>query len=88
MPISATDRDVLLSDGRPANLSDSLPAHPSGVTSVQVAQWFDFLLGNAITQIWHAGQDTNSVVDDLKIARTYLDLKIKQLESAEGKPHV
>jgi len=64
-------------------------AHPSGVNSIDVAKWFDYLLGSAITHIWDAGQmSTNSVLDDLKTARHYLDLKINQLEGDEGKPHV
>lgn len=70
------------------DLSES-PAHPSGVRCIDVAQWFDFLLGSVITHIWEAGRlGTNSVLDDLRTARTYLDLKIKQLEGDEGKPHV
>jgi len=77
MPVSAPDIDV------------TARQHPSGVNSMDVAQWFCYLLGSAITHIWDAGQlNHNSVVDDLKVARHYLDLKIAQLERDEGKPHV
>lgn len=62
-------------------------AHPSGVQCIEVVKWFDFLLGSAIAHIWTAGNH-RSVVDDLKLAQYYLDIKIKQLESDEGKPHV
>ena len=63
--------------------------HPSGVECIEVAQWFDFLLGSAFTHIWDAGKN-RSVIEDLQLAKKFLDLKIRQLEQAEyeGKPHV
>lgn len=54
-------------------------AHPSGVECIQITRWMNFNLGNAMKYIWRAGSK-DSLIEDLKKARWYLDDEIKRLE--------
>lgn len=60
--------------------------HPShynwipGVECLDVAEHFNFNLGNALKYIWRAGRkDGESALDDLQKARFYLDREIERL---------
>ena len=56
-------------------------SHPSGIECIQVAETFNFCLGNAVKYIWRAGLKTGSPgLEDLKKARWYLDREISRLE--------
>jgi hypothetical protein len=60
--------------------------HPSGVEAIEITEWFDFNLGNAIKYIWRAGlKDRNSTIVDLEKARWYLDREIKRIQKLETK---
>ena len=52
-------------------------AHPSGVECIQIAEHFNFCLGNAIKYIWRADLKGNAV-EDLKKARFYINREIER----------
>ncbi len=51
--------------------------HPSGIECIQVAEHFNFCLGNALKYIWRADSKGN-YVEDLKKARWYIDREIER----------
>jgi hypothetical protein len=51
--------------------------HDSGVDCIQIAEHFNFCLGNAIKYIWRADLKGNAV-EDLKKARFYIDREIER----------
>jgi hypothetical protein len=53
--------------------------HPSGIECIQVVEWFNFNLGNAIKYIWRAGDKGG--LEDLKKARWYINREIARLEA-------
>jgi hypothetical protein len=53
--------------------------HPSGIECIQVVEWMNFNLGNAIKYIWRSG-DKGSALEDLKKAQWYLAREISKLE--------
>lgn len=52
-------------------------SHPSGIECIQVVEWMNFNLGNAIKYIWRAEGKGGLV--DLRKARWYLDREIERL---------
>lgn len=58
--------------------------HPSGVECIQVTEFFNFTLGNAIKYIWRAGLKGNSPIEDLKKAEWYVRREIERLEKLSG----
>jgi uncharacterized protein DUF3310 len=72
--------------GRPAHYT----AHPSGIECIQIAEHFNFNLGNAIKYIWRAALKGKRR-QDLEKARWYIDRELARLErgcdvSANGGP--
>ena len=58
--------------------------HASGVECIQITEHMNFCLGNAVKYIWRAGNKlSNTVFDDLKKARWYIDREIERLEKIE-----
>lgn len=56
--------------------------HPSGVECIDVTEWFNFNLGNAIKYVWRAGlKDGVGPLEDLEKARWYLDREINRLKN-------
>ncbi|MEI6715987.1 MAG: DUF3310 domain-containing protein [Verrucomicrobiota bacterium] len=53
-------------------------AHPSGIECIQVTEYFNFNLGNAIKYIWRSALK-NSLAEDLKKARWYLSRELKRI---------
>ena len=53
--------------------------HPSGIECIQVVEWFNFNLGNAIKYIWRAGDKGG--LEALKKARWYISREIARLEA-------
>jgi hypothetical protein len=51
--------------------------HPSGVECIEVAEHFNFSLGNAIKYIWRAGLKGDAV-EDLKKAAWYINREIER----------
>lgn len=60
--------------------------HPSGVECIEITEWMNFNLGNAVKYIWRCNEKGSQIVD-LEKARWYLDREIKRLEknSPNGK---
>jgi len=56
-------------------------AHPSGVECVDIAEHYNFNVGNAIKYVWRAGLKGDAI-EDLKKARWYLDREIARREKA------
>ena len=61
--------------------------HPSGIECIDITEYYDFCVGNAIKYLWRAGlkkeagvSDKEKEIEDLKKAAYYIDRKIKQLE--------
>jgi len=57
-------------------------SHPSGIECIEITEYFNFCLGNAIKYIWRHALKGNSV-EDLKKARWYLDRELTRLERDE-----
>lgn len=60
----------------------------SGLECIDVAQEFDFNLGNAIKYIWRAGKKfengisiRDKAVEDLQKAKVYIDYEIQKINS-------
>jgi len=59
-------------------------SHPSGVECIDIAEHYDFCLGNALKYLWRAGIKSENPIEDLKKAKWYIERKLKKLE-AESK---
>lgn len=62
-------------------------SHPSGVECIEIAEHYDFCVGNAIKYLWRAGlkaeegkTDVQKELEDLRKAQWYINRKIQQLE--------
>lgn len=60
--------------------------HPSGVECIQITQYYDFCVGNAIKYLWRAGlkreqgmDDRQKQIEDLKKAVWYINKEIENL---------
>lgn len=56
-------------------------AHPSGVECIDIAEHYNFNLGNALKYIWRAGLKSDDPVEDLRKAAFYIDREIGRLEA-------
>lgn len=63
-------------------------SHPSGVECIEIAEHYDFCIGNAIKYLWRAGLKTeqgvsnkDKEIEDIRKAIWYLNRKIHQLET-------
>jgi hypothetical protein len=72
---------------RITSLDDDHVNHPkhytsngSGIEAIQVTEWFNFCLGNAIKYIWRAGLKNANAIQDLKKSIWYLQREIERLE--------
>lgn len=63
----------------PVNHPTHYTSHPSGIECIQVTEWMNFNLGNAVKYIWRMGLKTDNI-QDLQKARWYLDREIKRLQ--------
>lgn len=60
-------------------------SNPSKIECIEIAQHFDFCIGNALKYLWRAGiKDSNLEIQDLKKAIWYIERKIKILKQAQG----
>ena len=55
--------------------------HPSGIVEcIQITEWMNFNLGNAVKYIWRAGlKDEVTTLEDLKKAQWHITREIKRL---------
>ena len=56
--------------------------HPSGVECIEITEWHNFCVGNAIKYLWRAGHKGDDALEDLRKARWYVDREIERLEKA------
>jgi hypothetical protein len=56
-------------------------SHPSGVECIDVAQHFNFNLGNCIKYIWRSGLKTSDPKQDLQKALWYLENELKRIQN-------
>jgi hypothetical protein len=60
--------------------------HPSGIEAIQVCEWENFNIGNALKYLFRCGRkDGESLLDDLRKARWYLDREISRQETVSPK---
>lgn len=57
--------------------------HPSGVECIQVTEYMNFCLGNAMKYIWRANDKHDSPLEDLRKAKWYIEREIARLEKDE-----
>lgn len=62
----------------PINHPSHYTAHPSGVECVEVAEHFNFNVGNAIKYLWRAGLKGDAL-EDLKKAAWYVSREVQRL---------
>jgi hypothetical protein len=79
---SVHGREADMSDHDPINHPKHYTSHPSGIECIQVTQYMNFCVGNAIKYLWRAGLKGNAI-DDLKKARWYIDCEIRKLSGDE-----
>ena len=61
----------------PVNHPQHYTKHPSGVEAIQITEWFNFNLGNAIKYIWRA-DEKDSPMEDLMKAHWYIQREIER----------
>lgn len=62
--------------------------HPSGIECIEITQYFDFCIGNAIKYLWRAGiKDENTTIEDLQKAIWYINKKIALLINKDEEEH-
>jgi hypothetical protein len=66
----------------PVNHPPHYTSHPSGVECIQVAEHFNFCIGNAIKYLWRAGLK-GEALEDLRKAAWYINREINRLERNE-----
>lgn len=57
-------------------------SHPSGIECIEVTQYFNFCLGNAIKYIWRADSKNNDL-EDLRKAAWYVNREIERRQKAQ-----
>lgn len=61
------------------NHPEHYASHPSGVECIQITEWMNFNLGNAIKYIWRSGIK-GATIEDLRKAVWYLRREIDRIE--------
>lgn len=56
--------------------------HPSGVECIDIAEQFNFCVGNAIKYLWRSGLKCDKL-QDLKKAQWYINREIARLENVK-----
>lgn len=54
--------------------------HPSGVECIQITEWFNFCMGNAIKYIWRA-DEKGTPIQDLEKAKWYIQRELERRTS-------
>lgn len=55
-------------------------SHPSGIECIEITEWFNFNLGNALKYLWRAGLKTKDPRRDLQKAIWYLQRELIRLD--------
>lgn len=63
--------------------------HPSGIECIEIIQWYNFCIGNAIKYLWRNGLKTEQgmsnkekQIEDLRKAIWYINKEIERIENA------
>ena len=59
--------------------------HPSGIEAIQITEWMNFCIGNAMKYLWRADEKGNAV-EDLKKAAWYINREIERRTLQEEVP--
>lgn len=60
--------------------------HPSSIECIEIVEWFNFNIGNAIKYLWRSGLKPRvEAIEDLKKARWYIDREIERVEKVNGR---
>jgi len=60
-------------------------SHGSGIECIQVTEYMNFNLGNAVKYIWRAGLKSEDPITDLRKAAWYVQREIARLEDMGAK---
>jgi len=55
-------------------------SHPSGVECIQITEYMNFNIGNAMKYLWRAGLKSDDPREDLMKARWYADRELRRLD--------
>lgn len=58
-------------------------SHPSGVECIQITEYFNFCIGNAVKYLWRADEKGNAV-EDLQKAAWYIEREIARRSAADS----
>lgn len=59
--------------------------HPSGVECIQIAEAFNYNLGNVIKYVWRAGLKTKDPLQDLQKAARYIEFEILRVQREQAR---
>lgn len=74
----------MTSDTDPVNHPPHYNSHPSGVEAIEITEWFNFNIGNAVKYCWRAGLKGDAV-EDLEKAAWYIRREIDRLKRSHGR---
>ena len=66
----------------PVNHPKHYTEHPSGVECIEITEYMNFCVGNAIKYLWRAGLKGEQI-EDLRKARWYIDREISRILNGE-----
>ena len=69
----------------PVNHPKHYTEHPSGVECIEITEYMNFCVGNAIKYLWRAGLKGEQV-EDLRKARWYIDREIARILNNADEP--
>ena len=69
----------------PVNHPKHYTEHPSGVECIEITEYMNFCVGNAIKYLWRAGLKGEQI-EDLRKARWYIDREIARILNNADEP--
>lgn len=78
------DRSFVGSQDEPdlVNHPPHYTAHPSGIECIEITEWYNFNIGNAIKYLWR--HDDKGGLEDLRKAQWYINREIERIQKAGG----
>jgi hypothetical protein len=73
---ASKNEDIMTSD--PVNHPSHYTSHPSGIECIEITQYMNFCLGNAMKYLWRSGLK-NDAIEDLKKAKFYIEKEIERI---------
>ena len=59
-------------------------SHPSGVEAIQITEWYNFNVGNALKYLWRAGIKSEDPIQDLEKCIWYTKREIDRLKRLQN----